>query len=327
MRWIGGRPAWKSIGAGDGHGVDAPGAEGGVDRREPAALRIADQVGAAAERVEGRVELCDEVLDAGVLCGLRRPAPVECVDAAEPGTADRVHLALLRAVVDDRGRVTRLRRDDERRHEGAARGLAEAPEQREWRAQDDLVRSGPRRRIPPQRDVPQARGVRRDVERRRAAGQRARPVLADPCGCRPPGGNRAHGNVGPEWHRSGVDARGGGARRSPRAGRRLRHLERQRPRGRRYGGSARAPERAHPRRSRPPSRSARPSGSGAAVRGRGDWAGHNAAPLPRRDFVMMSSRHVCHSACYVRPRALPLKCQALSPYRFGDFWCVYLSAP
>jgi hypothetical protein len=258
--------------AGDGQGVDARGAQGGVDRREPPALRIADQVGAAAERVEGRVELGDVVLDAGVLGGLRRAAPVECVDAAEPGGADRLHLALLRAVVDDRGRVTRLRRDDKRRHEGATRGLAEAPEQREWRAQDDLVRRRPRRRLAPHRDVPQARGVRRDVQRRRAAGQRARPVLADPCGRRPPGGHRAHGNVGPERRRSSVAARGGGGRRTPRAGRRVRPLERQRPWRCRYGGSARSPERAHPRRSRRPPRSAWPSGSGAELRARGDCA-------------------------------------------------------
>ncbi len=257
MRWIGGRPARKSIGA--PAMVRVLTRAGAGRRRSPPASRPGNRRsgwrGRRARRAPRRARRRSPRCQRPWSPASRRASRVKCVDTAQAGRTDRLDLALLRAVVDDRGRVARLRRDDERRHEGAARGLAEAPEQREWRAQDDLVRSRCRR-LAPQRDVPQARAVRRDVERRPAAGQRARPVLADPCGGRPPGGHRAHGNVGTQRRRSSVDARGGSGRRSPRAGRHVRPLERQRPGGRRYGRSARSPERAHPRRSRRSRRSA-----------------------------------------------------------------------
>ena len=53
-----------------------------------------------------------------------------------------------------------------------------------------------------------------------------------------------------------------------------------------------------------------------------------AAPLPRRDFAddELSTCVSFRVLTYDRA-ALPFNCQALSPYRFGDFWCVYLSAP
>jgi hypothetical protein len=159
---------------------------------------------------------------------------------------------------------------------------------------------------------------------RRAAASGARPVLADPCGCRPPGGNRAHGNVGPEWRRSGVDARGGGGR--ARRGRQgLRHLERERPRGRRYGRSARSPEHAHRRRSRRPPRSAWPSRARAAVRGPGDCAraGHtpaqSGARLPDGALDMCVTRRAAYDRadCRLSVRRYLLTASMIS----GVFTC------
>ncbi len=160
--------------AGDRQRVDPLGIERGVDRGQPAALAVADQVHAPAAVLDRAVDHVHVVLDRGIP-GLAGGAhPVERERPLEPGFDDRAHLALLGRVVDDARVVAGLGREHQGRDHAAARDREVAqPGQR--RLEHDLVRGGPGRLLalgggsePPW-----------DVKRRWAARERGGPAAAE----------------------------------------------------------------------------------------------------------------------------------------------------
>ena len=70
--------------AGDGEGVHALRVQRGVDRREPSALTIADQVHAAATVLDGEVDHVEVVVDRGAGRLARGADPVQRESALEP---------------------------------------------------------------------------------------------------------------------------------------------------------------------------------------------------------------------------------------------------
>ena len=101
--------------AGDRQRVDPLGSQRGVDRREPAALTVADQVHRTADVIDRAVDHVEVVVDRRVLGARGRADPVERVRALESRREDRAHLTLGRRVVDDARVVASLRRQHERR--------------------------------------------------------------------------------------------------------------------------------------------------------------------------------------------------------------------
>ncbi len=65
-------------------GVDALGMQCGVDRRQPAALAVADQIDAAAAVLDRHIDDVEVVVDRGVLGLVGRPLPVERERPPEP---------------------------------------------------------------------------------------------------------------------------------------------------------------------------------------------------------------------------------------------------
>src|SRR4051794_6898158 len=152
--------------------------ERGVDRRQPAALAVADEVHRpVADLVDARGDLGEVVGDRRVLRGLRRADPVHRVQPVQADRADRPHLALLRAEVDDAGVVAGLRRQHEGRHHVRRRRRREVAQARQRRAPDGRVPGRPPRGPALGHDLPPAHPVDGHVQRRSGFGDRAGPVV------------------------------------------------------------------------------------------------------------------------------------------------------
>ena len=113
--WIPDLPTWVSIGAPPIASVfTCVRRQAGVDHGEPATLAIADEIHPAAERLHGLLQHDDVLLDGEVDGFVGSRQPIDGVKAIQSGVAQCDHLALVLAVVDDRRRMTGLRR----KHQG-----------------------------------------------------------------------------------------------------------------------------------------------------------------------------------------------------------------
>ena len=180
--------------SGDGQRVDDVGPQRGVDRCQPAALAVADEVDLAPQMLDRAVEDLEVVVDGRVLGLGRRADPVEREETGQAGGAQHLDLALGRAVVDDAGVVAGLGREHEGRDDAVAARGREVAQPGDRRRQHDLVGRVPARAPARGGDGPPAREVTRQVERARAAGGGRLPVVERPLDQRAP---RLDAVVGP----------------------------------------------------------------------------------------------------------------------------------
>ncbi len=142
-----------------GERIDAFRVQRRIDRCQPTALAVPDQVDPAAAVPNGAIHHLEVVIDGGG-CGRGSGAdPVERQSPGQPGAQDRAHLALLRRVVDDARRVSRLRGKHQRGDQPAGPRGREIPQARDRRFEDDLVRTRPRGRPPRRGQLKPARNV------------------------------------------------------------------------------------------------------------------------------------------------------------------------
>ena len=151
---------------GDGQRVQPLRPQRGVDRGQPSALAVADQVRAAPHGVDRAVDHGDVVLDAAVLRLLGGADPVQGEQPGQPRCLGHLDLALLGAVVDDAGVVAGLRRQHQRRDDVFGRAVGEVLQPRDGRRPDDRVRA---------RHVGGRRSTVSEVRRARSSGGRAHP--------------------------------------------------------------------------------------------------------------------------------------------------------